>query len=246
MDPPIASANPRADESDSAIEPISKRMRTETVDSNHVSQTAVQITDVVDEVLCAICMGSDGDNIKLLKSHNCPVCVVGAWRVCDVCDDNLLSRSCPVCNSDYSPRVLYVAPGMPIFPIPPSDMTDPKLILKLCAIGKLVSGSNVVVWCPLEKRMHFFLPQEFTDNSNDFRSLSVVILMTQDRIVNDQFLFDNKIWDELLREMEDESNNSDEILSSKDTMKKIFTSLNCKGSQLLTQLKPDEWTVFDE
>ena len=94
--------------------------------------------------------------------------------------------------------------------------------------------------------MHFFLPQEFTDNSSDFRSLSVVISMTEDRIVDDEFRFDNKIWDELLREMEDESNNSDEILSSKDTMKKIFTSLNSIGSQLLTQLKPDEWAVFDE
>ena len=135
---------------------------------------------------------------------------------------------------------------MPSFPISPTDMADPKLILKICAIGKLVSGSNVVVWCPLEQKMHFFLPQEFTDNSSDFRSLSVVISMTQDRIVNDQFLFNNKIWDDLLREMEDESNNSDEILSSKDTMKKIFTSLNSIGSQLLTQLKPDEWTVFDE
>lgn len=246
MDPPVESADPAVDESECSIAPVSKRVKTENVDSSQVSQTTKPSTDVADEMLCAICMGSDGDDMKLLKSHNCPVCVVGAWRVCDVCDDNLLSRSCPVCNSDYSPRVLYVAPGMPSFPISTSDMADPKLIMKICAIGKLVSGSNVVVWCPLEKRMHFFLPQEFTDNSSDFRSLSVVISMTEDRIVDDEFSFDNKMWDELLREMEDESNNSDEILSSKDTMKKIFTSLNSIGSQLLTQLKPDEWAVFDE
>ena len=73
--------------------------------------------------------------------------------------------------------------------------------------------------------MHFFMPQEFTDNNADFRSLSVVISMTADKIVDDQFLFTNKVWDELLKEMEEGATNSDEILTSKDTMKKIFTAL---------------------
>lgn len=198
-----------------------------------------------EEVLCAICMGSDGQELKLLKNHNCPVCVAGAWNICDVCDDNLLSRSCPVCNSDYSPRVLYVTQGLPTFPVSPEDMADPQFIRKICAIGKLVTGSNVTVWCPIEGKMHFFLPQEFTDNNTDFRSLSVTISMTQDEIVNDQFLFTNKVWDELLKEMEEGANNSDEILTSKDTMKRIFTALNSQGSKLLTQLQPEEWTVFD-
>ena len=198
-----------------------------------------------EEVLCAICMGSDGDELKLLQNHNCPVCVAGAWNVCDVCDDNLLSRSCPICNSDYSPRVLYITQGLPTFPVSPQNLADPKLIRKICAIGKLVTGSNVTVWCPAEGKMHFFLPQEFTDNNTDFRSLSVTITMSQDKIVDDKFFFTNKIWDELLKEMEEGPDNSDEILTSSDTMKRIFTALYSTGSQLLTQLQPAEWMVFD-
>ena len=209
---------------------------------NHTVDTAVT---AIDDVICAICMGSEGDQLKLLKNHSCPICVAGAWNICDVCDDNLLSRSCPVCNSDYSPRILYVTQGLPIFPVSKEKMADNDLIRKICAIGKLVTGSNVTVWCPLEKKMHFFLPQEFTDNNADFRSLSVVISMTEDKIVDDKFMFTNKVWDELLKEMEEGPNNSDEILTSKDTMKRIFTALNSSGSQLLTQLRPEEWNIFN-
>ena len=199
----------------------------------------------VDEVLCAICMGSDGTELKLLKTHSCPVCIVGAWNICDVCDDNLLSRSCPVCMSDYSPRILHVTQGLPTFPVSRESMSDTEFVRKICAIGKLVTGSNVTVWCPVEELMHFFLPQEFTDNNADFRSLSVVIPMTKDKIVDGQFMFTNKVWDELLKEMEEGPNNSDEILTSKDTMKRIFTALNSSGSKLLTQLRPDEWKIFE-
>lgn len=199
-----------------------------------------------DEILCAICMGSDGNDIKLLKTHNCPTCVPGAWNICDVCDDNLLSRSCPVCNSDYSPRVLYVAPGMPAFPIPIAEMSNPQLMRKICAIGKLVSGSNVAVWSPIDSKMHFFLPQEFTNISCDFRSLSVVITVSPDKVNDGQFLFNNQIWDELLKEMEEGVNSSDEIMVAKDTMRKIFSTLNSEGSQLLTQLRPEEWSLFDD
>ena len=215
------------------------------VKSSEITHTVGTAATAIDDVICAICMGSEGDQLKLLKNHSCPICVAGAWNICDVCDDNLLSRSCPVCNSDYSPRVLYVTQGMPTFPVSKENMADNNFIRKICAIGKLVTGSNVTVWCPLEKKMHFFLPQEFTDNNADFRSLSVVISMTEDKIVDDKFMFTNKVWDELLKEMEEGPNNSDEILTSKDTMKRIFTSLNSSGSQLLTQLCPEEWNLFN-
>lgn len=251
---PDSNENPASDSMQ-----VSKKVRTETnakddTEEIHdsavvasvptVSPNVIEIPD--DEVLCAICMGSDGNDIKLLKTHNCPTCVPGAWNICDVCDDNLLSRSCPVCNSDYSPRVLYVAPGMPAFPIPASEMSNPQLVRKICAIGKLVSGSNVAVWSPIDNKMHFFLPQEFTDNSCDFRSLSVVISVTPDKIDGGQFLFNNQIWDELLKEMEEGVNSSDEIMVAKDTMRKIFSTLNSEGSQLLTQLRPEEWSLFDD
>jgi hypothetical protein len=237
----------------------SKKVRTETGtaatkevinDSAVIISVPTVIPNVIEipeeEILCAICMGSDGNDIKLLKTHNCPTCVPGAWSICDVCDDNLLSRSCPVCNSDYSPRVLYVAPGMPTFPIPVAEMSNPQLVRKICAIGKLVSGSNVAVWSPMDNKMHFFLPQEFTDISCDFRSLSVVITVTPDKVNDGQFLFNNQIWDALLKEMEEGVNSSDEIMVAKDTMRKIFSTLNSEGSQLLTQLRPEEWSLFDD
>jgi hypothetical protein len=174
-------------------------------------------------------------------------CTAHAWHICEVCDENLLSRTCPVCNADYAPRILHVTQGLPVFPVTAEDLANLQFQRRVGVMGKLACGSNVVVWSPEEELMHFFLPQEFTNDVNcNGRSVSVTIGMTQDKIIDNQFRFDNKIWDELLKEMEEGLINSDEILTSDKTLKKIFFALHSPGSQFLTQLKPEEWDLFIE
>ena len=64
-----------------------------------------------DEDMCVLCMETVGDE-KLLVDHQCPQCVHGAWKICHSCNESLLSRTCPVCRSDYAPLILYKVPGM--------------------------------------------------------------------------------------------------------------------------------------
>lgn len=103
----------------------------------------------------------------------------------------------------------------------------------------------ITIFIITEQQMHFFLPQEFTEELNSFRSLSVSIPMTEDSIINNTFLFTNKLWDDLMQEMEDGPEGSDEILTSKKTMTKIFLHLHSPNSQLMTQMPPDQWSLFD-
>lgn len=197
---------------------------------------------------CAICLSEDGETrdgitINILANHNCPVCVSGAWDVCEVCDENLLSRTCPVCNSDYAPMVLYVVNDLPNIPPTPEDMANPSYTEKISAIGMLITRSNTTVWCPETNKMHFFLPQDFSASEDGFGSMTVAIDMSADQIVDGQFLFTNKVWDELIRVMEEgqsSSETSQEILSTHLTMKNVFRLLCSPGAKLLTKCPPED------
>ena len=197
---------------------------------------------------CAICLSEDGETrdgltINILANHNCPVCVSGAWHVCEVCDENLLSRTCPVCNSDYAPMVLYVVNDLPNIPPTPEDMANPSYTEKISAIGMLITRSNTTVWCPETNKMHFFLPQDFSASEDGFGSMTVAIDMSADQIVDGQFLFTNNVWDELIRALEEgqaSNETSQEILSTHLTMKTVFRLLCSSGAKLLTKCPPED------
>jgi hypothetical protein len=68
---------------------------------------------------------------------------------------------------------------------------------KMSLMLKLVGGSNTAVYLPTENVLRFLLPQEFGDGDNDVRFLQVDIGGAYDRVVNGQFEFSDRIWDEL-------------------------------------------------
>lgn len=70
------------------LNPPHKRIRVESNSTDEVESTEDETAELIDptesdstelidsaSVLCAICMGSNGEDIKLLENHNCPVCV---------------------------------------------------------------------------------------------------------------------------------------------------------------------------
>ena len=185
--------------------PMSKKQRLE------ISPASIPQSMSLNERCCAICMRNDGDDgVSILVNHNCPVCVNDAWNICDHCDDSLLSRLCPFCKSDYAPRILYVTPNLPKFPLKQEDLLALGVATRIVAIGKLITNSNVAVWQPEEGKMHFFLPREFTDEVACSRSIAISINLSSDYIVNDTFLFNNKIWDLLTEEMDENVNNQND------------------------------------
>lgn len=60
---------------------------------------------------CVVCMDEGSEVSPILENHQCPQCAPGAWKICRVCNEALLSRLCPVCRSEYAPIVMHTMPG---------------------------------------------------------------------------------------------------------------------------------------
>ena len=110
-------------------------------------------------------------------------------------------------------------------------------------LRQLILKSNVAVYSVKNKFMHFSLPQEFVENSSELNSLTVSIPVTADRLINDHFLFNNEVWDEIEKILESEE--SIGLESMRPANKAIQWILSCtkeEGSQLYTMMTPTEWS----
>ena len=63
-----------------------------------------------DEGHCTICHGTRGELECELVDHSCGTCATGAWAICDECEENFISKTCPVCRSAYRARKYYRFP----------------------------------------------------------------------------------------------------------------------------------------
>ena len=84
---------------------MSNNKKQKTNDDN----TSTLEATTANNLLCVICMEEDREEEPLLD-HNCPQCKLGAWKICEECDDRCLSKECPVCRQPYSPMILYPFP----------------------------------------------------------------------------------------------------------------------------------------
>jgi hypothetical protein len=66
---------------------------------------------VEDVATCVVCFEEGSESSPILSTHQCPQCSKGAWNICLVCNEGLLSRTCPVCRGDYAPMVMHLIPG---------------------------------------------------------------------------------------------------------------------------------------
>lgn len=67
-------------------------------------------TENKSEEVCSLCMEAS-PIVQLLPSHQCPQCAKDAWKICQCCNETLLSRTCPMCRGEYAPIVMSAMPG---------------------------------------------------------------------------------------------------------------------------------------
>jgi hypothetical protein len=103
-------------EGDDAVQP-SKRLRIneqcEFIANNNTTadQDSNQASSEEEEEICSLCMEPATADCPILPEHQCPQCAKDAWKICQTCNESLLSRTCPVCRGDYAPIVMHTVPG---------------------------------------------------------------------------------------------------------------------------------------
>lgn len=158
---------------------------------------------------CAICFEGHNDG-KTIMDHQCSQCKAGAWYICELCNESRLSRTCPLCNGDYAPLLLYAMPNESVlFDEYNCGFEQETKARALKAIQfaklKLITVSNVVVWCPSEQVMKFSLPIDATLKPKDIRYMTATLSVNDEKhlpMVTDiqrkqEFAFSNRIWDSL-------------------------------------------------
>lgn len=191
--------------------------------------------DKVNET-CLVCFESNSSTCKLLDNHDCPQCVANAWSICERCNENLLSRTCPVCRSDYKALTLFAISEVSVQAITqPKCAEDFKYQMALLStIKTIIKQSNVAVWIPNENKMMFSLPKD-----SNSECIVAKIKIDSGKVSNGMFEFTNKIWDELENQAEN-SNEEDlscEMISTGQSLKRLFEALKIPNSVLLTPIE---------
>ena len=56
------------------------------------------------EDVCVLCMRNSGELAQaqslFCPEHSCMQCKKDAWKICELCEENCLSRKCPVCRGE--------------------------------------------------------------------------------------------------------------------------------------------------
>lgn len=199
------------------------------------------------EVLCAICHDDDKSN---LLEHGCKTCVKSAWQICGDCHRTRLSRTCPICNSDYEALPLYAIPLLPCGPWP----IDFKQIADIgerykctmffrVVIETLGSGTSAI-WDPQHSVMHFILPTVIDAPQDERQVLVSKLPMTADQIIDgNKYLFDNQTWTKLEDETEGNEDGDDVTIQVgfKELVKIFASIMKIPGSVYLTECQPEEW-----
>lgn len=148
------------------------------------------------QVNCAICLEGENEG-KELFDHNCPRCTKGSWRVCEPCNDTLLSRRCPICHGDYK--------AIEFFAFLNPESGDSALVgLAVAAFSRckvsVMATSNVMIWSPAANTLSFSLPVDASVPKRDIQYLRSSIVPSAEDVSclrAGVFSFTNKVWDSL-------------------------------------------------
>ena len=225
------------------------------------------------EDMCVVCMETNNSERPLLPEHQCSQCRKGAWKICVCCNDSILSRTCPVCRSNYAPILLHVVPGktenmyisynvefgLVVFDVHTlgyigtgvalnqlADKTlsaeDKSMLLyKFGIVRHLIMKSNVAVWNREKEEMHFSLPREFAEDTQEICCLTVTIPMKADRIVDNTFVFNNDVWDEFENEVETGASQTGEMMASKQAVQWLLSFTRHSDHQILSMMSAEDW-----
>lgn len=183
---------------------------------------------------CAICLEGESEG-KDLMDHCCPRCTVGAWRVCEPCNDAILSRRCPVCHGDYKAIEFYAF-------LNPDDGDSDLAGLAVAAFSRckvsVIASSNVMIWLPSCNKLSFSLPIDASVPKRDIQYLSSAITPTADDIQQLRagvFSFSNRVWDSL-----EAAEESTEQFGVREMLAWVLNSLSNTDSVLFTALTKDQ------
>lgn len=199
---------------------------------------------------CVICMETE-PTVTILPSHNCPQCVSSAWKVCEACDHQLLSRLCPVCKHEYKELMFHVVHGIVTAPSSLASISDPRhrylATMKTRFLFEVIERSNSAVWCSSEGRIYFSLPMDMSLPPQDMKFILVSIPLTTDKIVDgERFRFLHSVWDDIENELETGLSESFHEVSAQDAKKWIVQAIKKVDSKVLTSVDPVEWQRVDE
>lgn len=227
--------------------PTTKRVGEE--DSNEQPQKKAKNggEEVKLEDVCIVCMEGNSAERPLLDIHQCGQCSKEAWKICACCNESILSRTCPVCRGNYAPIMLHVVPGVPLNQLADKTLAPEKkalLLYKFGIIRHLIGKSNVAVWNPSKLQMHFSLPQEFAEGSKEINCLTVTVPMTADRIVDESFIFNNSVWDEIENEVEHGASNTGVMMVSKQAVQWLLSFTRHEDHQILSMMTSQDWEMM--
>jgi hypothetical protein len=221
----------------------------ENAPSTEISEIKAESDDSVEEEICSLCMETGTEDCPLIP-HQCLQCAPDSWKICQCCNEALLSRSCPVCRGDYAPIVMYPMPGFPLSSLADSSLSEEErtnLLYKFGIIRHMIGKSNSAIWSPVSNKMLFCLPQKIhsNDNNNDQSFAIVSITMNEDRVTgtgeNAPFLFTNKIWDEIENEVESGEVTAGQIVEQQQAIQSVLSITKDPGHKLFTMLSPEDW-----
>jgi len=155
---------------------------------------------------CSVCLENHSESNHVID-HQCGSCTKDAWKICEECNEKLLSRTCPFCRLDYAPVILYAVPGLPFSRLKDSTLSVHErtvLLYKFGIVKTIIHRSNVAIWSQQYGTMYFSFPMEVSNDNASYSHFTASIPMYEDRIRNDQFRFDNKVWDEIENAAENE------------------------------------------
>lgn len=114
--------------------------------------------------------------------------------------------------------------------------------------------------------MYFSLPKDMSAPTHEITMLLTSLPLDADRIVDNTFIFTNRVWDEIENEIEnptesypstDSDRNSTTVADCQNGVELLYSEVNSRialkwillkaqlaGALLLTRLSPDEWINF--
>ncbi len=186
---------------------------------------------------CALCLQSPDDGTVLKEQHQCKQCVPTAWRICGSCEENILSRTCPVCHGDYGCIVFSRS-------LQESDFHSPDYACRAMAVLskikiQIMATSNVAIWIPSTRSFQFSLPVDVTLPKNEIRYCVATIPESEHvKLIGDHFFFTNKIWDAL--EQTEDGSGTSEVFNVREMFAAVLASLSDPANVLLTPLSLEE------
>lgn len=206
-----------------------------------------------EEKKCTICFKGASEDVQVF-AHQCGQCRADSWHACEACNDALLSRACPLCRTDYAPKVYHLLPGMALHKVMDPSMAPMEKILTTIKIKFLVERvfplTNAL--CILPSGIAQF---SITKAANDDAASEVIIVRTkvdgteiETGLQGDAFHFRNKCWDLIEKTSEEDSSddNTAQTLDVKIGAKKMIQACMTPGAKVYTLVSAEEWEDLEQ